>query len=551
MTGEGFAFDNEGPRHEVLLQPVRIAERLVTNARMARVHGGRRLRRRRRSGCRTAGRRSQARRLGRARATGARSTAPGSQMTLGGLRAGRSRRAGLPRQLLRGRRLRALGRQAPADRGRMGGRGARRALLADAFGIVWQWTRSAYAPYPGYRAGRRRARRVQRQVHGRPDGAARLLARDARRAMRATSYRNFFYPPPALAVHGPAARRLRLSDLRRRPREQLRMMALAHAIRVASAREAGSAFAADLLAGLAATPKRLPPKYFYDAEGSRLFERITELPEYYPTRTELRHPAATMRARSPRSSRRARRSSSSAAAPATKVRILLDAAAARSRPTCRSTSRPSSWTRRRRGCGASSRPEVAAGGGRLHPAVRAAAAASAAGRAPASSRARPSATSSRTRPTAFLRHAARMLGSGAALMVGVDLREGRRRAGRRLRRRRRRHGRLQSQPAGASNRELGADFDLDAFAHRAFYNRRRAASRCISSAARRQTVRVLGRAFAFAAGETIHTENSYKYTLDGFRALAARAGWRAEAAWTDADELFSVHALRAKGVTLQ
>ncbi len=57
---------------------------------------------------------------------------------------------------------------------------------------------------------------------------------------------------------------------------------------VAARNEAGSDFARDLLAGLAAHPKRLSPKHFYDAAGSRLFERITELPEYYPTRTELR-----------------------------------------------------------------------------------------------------------------------------------------------------------------------------------------------------------------------------------------------------------------------
>src|SRR3982751_6100033 len=46
-------------------------------------------------------------------------------------------------------------------------------------------------------------------------------------------------------------------------------------------------FARDVLAGLTARPKRLPPKYFYDEAGSRLFEQITELPEYYPTRCEL------------------------------------------------------------------------------------------------------------------------------------------------------------------------------------------------------------------------------------------------------------------------
>ena len=67
-----------------------------------------------------------------------------------------------------------------------------------------------------------------------------------------------------------------------------------------------TAFAADVIAGLTAMPKRLPPKYFYDVAGSELFERITTLPEYYPTRCEveiLREHAAT----SPRSLRKARR----------------------------------------------------------------------------------------------------------------------------------------------------------------------------------------------------------------------------------------------------
>ena len=63
------------------------------------------------------------------------------------------------------------------------------------------------------------------------------------------------------------------------------MVALAHSRRPNTAEEH---FAADVLAGLTSHPKRLPPKYFYDAEGSRLFERITELPEYYPTRCEIK-----------------------------------------------------------------------------------------------------------------------------------------------------------------------------------------------------------------------------------------------------------------------
>jgi len=60
----------------------------------------------------------------------------------------------------------------------------------------------------------------------------------------------------------------------------------------------------------------------------------------------------------------------------------------------------------------------------------------------------------------------------------------------------------------------------------------------------RQSVRVLGREFFFAAGERIHTENSHKYTVEEFQALARTGGWRPVEAWTDADSLFSLHLLR-------
>src|SRR5262249_4600406 len=94
------------------------------------------------------------------------------------------------------------------------------------------------------------------------------------------------------------------------------------------------------------------------------------------------------------------------------------------------------------------------------------------------------------------------------------------------------------------NRELDGDFDRARFAHRAFYDagRHRIEMHLVSTVA--QTVRVAGRVFEFRAGETIHTENSYKYTLASFAALARGAGWSPAAVWTDAGENFSVHALR-------
>ena len=95
------------------------------------------------------------------------------------------------------------------------------------------------------------------------------------------------------------------------------------------------------------------------------------------------------------------------------------------------------------------------------------------------------------------------------------------------------------------NRELGADFDLSAFSHQAFYNRERARIEMHLVSRRDQRVKVGGRVIQFRECETIHTENSYKYTAESFGALARRAGWTSVAAWTDTDGYFSVQALRA------
>ena len=95
------------------------------------------------------------------------------------------------------------------------------------------------------------------------------------------------------------------------------------------------------------------------------------------------------------------------------------------------------------------------------------------------------------------------------------------------------------------NRELGADFDLERFAHYAFYNAAAGRIEMHLVSLARQVVRIGRYRFAFDAGESIHTENSYKYSIEGFRALAARAGYAAEKTWTDGKELFAVHALKS------
>ena len=95
------------------------------------------------------------------------------------------------------------------------------------------------------------------------------------------------------------------------------------------------------------------------------------------------------------------------------------------------------------------------------------------------------------------------------------------------------------------NRELGGNFDLSAFTHRAIYNRERHRIEMHLISRKAQSVRVLARSFSFRAGESIHTECSYKYSLDRFTALARGSGWKPLKSWTDAAGMFSVHALVA------
>lgn len=93
------------------------------------------------------------------------------------------------------------------------------------------------------------------------------------------------------------------------------------------------------------------------------------------------------------------------------------------------------------------------------------------------------------------------------------------------------------------NQLIGTDFDAGAFEHHAFYNEvlGRIEMHLVSQAA--QIVHIGGSAVSFAADETIHTESSHKYTLEGFAALAARAGWRTAQTWCDAKPWFSLHLL--------
>jgi uncharacterized SAM-dependent methyltransferase len=96
-----------------------------------------------------------------------------------------------------------------------------------------------------------------------------------------------------------------------------------------------------------------------------------------------------------------------------------------------------------------------------------------------------------------------------------------------------------------ANRELGADFDPDAFAHEARWNPAESRIEMHLRALRPTTVRLDGRSFAFAEGETIHTESSYKYTRERLAGLAEASGWSLETVWTDPKGWFALALLEA------
>jgi dimethylhistidine N-methyltransferase len=293
-----------------------------------------------------------------------------------------------------------------------------------------------------------------------------------------------------------------------------------------------------VLAGLTRTPRAIPAKFLYDAAGSALFDQICELPEYYLTRTEtgiLRDCAADIAALAGPGCALVEFGSGSsvksrllleamrdlaAYVPIDISRQHLDATAARLRrdypglnvqPVCADymalTALPPEVNGARR-LGFFPGSTI----GNLEPAEA----------------------------TAFLRRARLLLGQGGALVLGVDLKKDPRRL----------HD-AYNDAAGVTaqftlnllrrmNRELDADFDLSGFAHEAFYDAVEGRIEIYARSLRQQTVTVAGHAFAFAAGERVHTEYSYKYDDADIAALARSAGFAIARTWTDPARLFAV-----------
>lgn len=299
----------------------------------------------------------------------------------------------------------------------------------------------------------------------------------------------------------------------------------------------------DFVVALSGTPRSISPKYFYDAQGSILFDRICELPEYYPTRVELALLATHAR-------EMARHMGPGAeivefgAGSLRKVRLLLGAMErpARYLPIDISGEHLGAAARALRRDYPSLHVQPLVADYTRHlllPAPR-----DGAGQRIGFF---PGSTIGNFTPAEalhFLQMAAQVL-RGGALLLGADLvkdpdvlhaayndAQGVTAA-------------FNLNLLARANRELEGNFDLTQFAHSAFYNAplQRIEMHLVSR--RRQRVRVCGQEFEFAEGETLHTENSCKFTIESLQTLARQAGFAIGPVWTDPQKYFSLHWLSA------
>ncbi|MBI4183161.1 MAG: L-histidine N(alpha)-methyltransferase [Proteobacteria bacterium] len=310
------------------------------------------------------------------------------------------------------------------------------------------------------------------------------------------------------------------------------------------AARARAEFRADVLAGLARPAKAIPAKYFYDTEGSRLFEEICRIEEYYLTRTEIAILGAHAGEIAGLIGPGARLIEFGSGA-SVKVRLLLDALAKPRAYVPVDISREHLFESARALAGDYPDLDVV-------PVVAdftrplALPAGAAAGRPVAFF---PGSTIGNFTPgeaATFMRNVARLVGPGGGFLVGVDLKKDKRTLLAAYDDAKGVTAAFNRNLLARINRELGATFDLSAFSHSASYNAEQGRIEMYLVSRKPQAVRIAGRSFRFLQGEAIHTENSYKYEAAEFRALAEGAGFAPRATWTDPGRLFSVHYLEAR-----
>lgn len=302
----------------------------------------------------------------------------------------------------------------------------------------------------------------------------------------------------------------------------------------------------EILEGLRGSQKTLPSKYFYDEEGSRLFERITRLEEYYPTRTEL----GILEERLPEIARRIGENAiliELGSGSSRKTRMLLDELPElagyvpvdisgeylakvteildREYPDLMILPVSADYTR------PMELPELRKGGCRYVFFY-------------------PGSTIGNFEPPQardFMQSLSRVLKPGEGMLIGVDLQPGPKKPKSVIEAayddREGVTGAFNKNILVRINRELQGDFDPEAFDHRAFYNSEENRMEMHLVSRKDQRVTVAGETFVLRKGETIHTENSYKYSLEGFAALV-RPWFETEQVWTDRRDYFSVHYLK-------
>ena len=297
-------------------------------------------------------------------------------------------------------------------------------------------------------------------------------------------------------------------------------------------------FLSSIYSGLAATPKRLSSKYFYDAEGSRLFDLICELPEYYPTRTEI----ALLQKIAPELAGLIADGSALVefgTGSETKAEILLNAttklnayvpidiSADHLHRLAKRVARNYRDIKVFPVAGDFTKDIALPNGVRTAPLV---------GFFPGST------IGNFEPPEAvdLLKSCKGILGKNNHLLLGVDLvkdadtllaayddEAGVTSA-------------FNKNILGRINREFDADIDLTSFSHRAAWNAEKSRIEMHLVSTRAQTLAIRGQSFSLFEGEAIHTENSHKYTVERISELAERAGWSVERAWQSESPRFAV-----------
>jgi dimethylhistidine N-methyltransferase len=309
---------------------------------------------------------------------------------------------------------------------------------------------------------------------------------------------------------------------------------------------AAESFREDVIAGLSLPRKALPPKYFYDAHGSRLFEAICRLKEYYPTRSEL----ALTRVHLAAIARFARKGGTLieyGSGESLKSRLLIEALRPAAyvpvdiseealRGAAAKLRRRFPWLVIQAVHGDFTQPlKIPMGTG-----------------ARSSSSRRvvyfPGSTIGNLTPEeahAFLRMTRGQVGPRGAMLIGVDLKKDANLLHAAYNDAKGVTAAFNLNLLARINRELGADFNLRRFRHYAFYNATLGRIEMHLVSLERQSAQLGNYRVAFEPGESIHTENSYKYSIEEFQALAKRAGFEGEKVWLDRRRMFSLHGLVA------